>query len=191
MIASADIVLDFLCLGRNYAGEDTEKLCSAKWRLEASGPTNNIYHPVRATAALIRSSMAAPAVPATSNTRSAILGCGGRCQPSESVFETAARPISPSRQIASAIRHPWTKTNAPSWSVAAATIDGTTNATAVALAPANAAPPRLAVLAARAQANLQPARAATSTRATGISDLVAVTARPATAGAAPAASAAL
>lgn len=137
MILCADFLLDIFRLGPKYDGQGTENLCSVKWRLGASGPTNNIYHPTRAFAVRTRCTTVARAARVTPSTRYAAKGCGALGQTSGSASETAARPMTPSRTLAPATRcHPrmifgrYPKASAKSWNaVAEKTIDAALRAT--------------------------------------------------------------
>lgn len=102
MSHKADILLDILPLARKTRGQGTEETCSAEWRLGAFGPTSSISRPIRVFAALARSRMAAPAVRALQNMRSAITGSGARCLPSGRGSATAVRPMKTSAPIAAA-----------------------------------------------------------------------------------------
>lgn len=187
MIPIANILLDIPRLGRKYADQETEKSCSAKWRLEASGPTRHMCRPIRGFAARTRCAMGERDVPAMPNTRSMTTGCGAPCPPSVSACETAAPRISRYAKTASATKHRWTKTSAPSLYAADVMHDGTTNATVVRDA-ANAAQQYLRAAFA-APAVSAPGKPSTLTHATGTGAVwtaEALTVQAATAGAAPA-----
>lgn len=125
MIPRRKILLDFPKFGVNHAGQATESICSAKWRSEAFGPTNNICRHAKATAVHIPWCTAERDVPASSNTPSAITVSGRLGQRSRNDFATAKRRTLSRNPNAQSTPSSWAMTSAKSLKTTAAKTAGT------------------------------------------------------------------
>lgn len=128
MIQSPNFLLASLPYECESSPHRPETLCSANWRLGAFGPTSSIYPLAKAIAAPIPSFTAARAVPAMSNTRSAMKGFGPHGRRSRNGSETAKPRIWSRNLNVQCIPSSSATMNAASWKATAAATDGTTSA---------------------------------------------------------------